>query len=57
MKSCPTSSELRELSFTLGPGYAEVPNPLFYYSNTKMLFGDAKESCEGLSRGLKENKD
>ncbi len=37
----------------LDPGYAEVPNPLFYYENTKMLFGDAKETCEAITRGLK----
>jgi NAD(P) transhydrogenase len=37
-------------------GYAEVPNPLFYYQNTKMLFGDAKGTCEALSAGLKAIK-
>jgi NAD/NADP transhydrogenase beta subunit len=37
-------------------GYAEVPNPLFYYPNTKMLFGDAKGVVEGLVAGLKEEK-
>jgi NAD(P) transhydrogenase len=43
-------------SLTQTAGYAEVPNPLFYYSNTKMLFGDAKTTCEALSQGLKELK-
>ena len=33
-------------------GYAEVPNPLFFYPNTKMLFGDAKSTCDALSHGL-----
>ena len=37
-------------------GYAEVPNPLFYYSNTKMLFGDAKDTCDAISRGLQSSK-
>jgi len=37
-------------------GYAEVPNPLFYYQNAKMLFGDAKQTCDALSKGLHDVK-
>lgn len=40
------------INHMLTAGYAEVPNPLFYYPNTKMLFGDAKSSCDQLSKGL-----
>lgn len=27
---------------------ADVPNPMFYMPNAKMLFGDARVTCEGL---------
>ena len=33
---------------TMGSGYAEVPNPVFYKPNTSMLLGDAKATCDSL---------
>ncbi|KZP04561.1 NAD transhydrogenase mitochondrial precursor [Athelia psychrophila] len=36
----------------MASGYADVPNPMFYMPNTKMLFGDAKDSCEAIKRAL-----
>jgi NAD(P) transhydrogenase subunit beta len=41
------------LKRSLRVGYAGVGNPLFYLDNTRMLFGDARDSIEGLVAELK----
>merc|ERR1712212_1301708 len=33
---------------TMGTGYADVDNPVFYKDNTSMLLGDAKSTCDAL---------
>jgi NAD(P) transhydrogenase subunit beta len=37
---------------SLSPGYAGVPNPLFYRDNTLMYFGDARDSVENLLEAI-----
>lgn len=40
----------------MGSGYADLPNPMFYAENTRMLFGDAKVSCDAIQAALGEGK-
>ena len=37
---------------SMATGYAGVDNPLFVRENTRMLFGDAKDSVQGVLQGL-----
>ena len=38
----------------MATGYAGVQNPLFFEENTRMLFGNAKTTLEGVAQALKE---
>ncbi|MFV1982226.1 MAG: NAD(P)(+) transhydrogenase (Re/Si-specific) subunit beta [Thiohalomonadales bacterium] len=38
---------------SMKPGYAGIDNQLYYNDNCSMIFGDAKEVCEGLVSQLK----
>lgn len=40
------------LKRSMATGYAGVENPLFYKENSRMLFGDAKDSIDSLVKGL-----
>ena len=42
------------LKRSMATGYAGVDNPLFYKENSRMLFGDAKESIEAVLKGLQQ---
>lgn len=39
---------------SLGVGYAAVDNPVFYKTNTNMLLGDAKKTCDALLQKVQE---
>jgi NAD(P) transhydrogenase subunit beta len=40
------------LKRSMATGYAGVQNPLFFLDNTRMLFGDARESLDNVLKGL-----
>lgn len=42
------------LKRSMSPGFAGIENPLFYKENTRMLFGDAKESIQTLVAEFRE---
>lgn len=42
---------------TLGTGYADVDNPIFYKENTSMLLGDAKSTCDALLEKIRGHYD
>jgi NAD(P) transhydrogenase subunit beta len=42
------------LKRSMATGYAGVENPLFFKDNTRMLFGDAKKSLDGVLKALRE---
>jgi NAD(P) transhydrogenase subunit beta len=41
------------LKRSMNTGFAGIDNPLFYKENTSMLFGDAKESIQGVTEEVK----
>ncbi|KAF7166195.1 hypothetical protein CNMCM6106_002119 [Aspergillus hiratsukae] len=50
------SKEVIVMKRGMSSGYADVPNPMFYMPGTRMLFGDAKTSCDAIKAGLEARK-
>ena len=45
--------DLDFLKRSMNPGYSGVDNLLFYQDNTSLIFGDAKDTIEGMVAALK----
>merc|ERR1711924_397569 len=39
---------------SMGGGYADLDNPVFFKENTEMLLGDAKKTADGLAAKVRE---
>merc|ERR1712087_544380 len=39
---------------SMGGGYADLDNPVFYKDNTEMLLGDAKKTADSLATKVRE---
>lgn len=48
------SKQIFIIKRSMKPGYAGVDNDLFYYDNTSLVFGDAKDVCEKLVKAINE---
>ncbi|KAJ9143691.1 hypothetical protein NKR23_g6281 [Pleurostoma richardsiae] len=46
------SKQVIVMKRSLASGYADVPNPMFYMPGTRMLFGDARTSCDALKAAI-----
>ncbi|SPO06874.1 related to mitochondrial nicotinamide nucleotide transhydrogenase [Cephalotrichum gorgonifer] len=46
------SKQVIVMKRSLGSGYADVPNPMFYMPGTRMLLGDAKVSCDAMKTAV-----
>eukprot|EP00112_Aurelia_sp_Birch-Aquarium-sp1_P014176 Seg3042.3 transcript_id=Seg3042.3/GoldUCD/mRNA.D3Y31 product="NADP transhydrogenase" protein_id=Seg3042.3/GoldUCD/D3Y31 len=51
------SKQVVVMKRTLGTGYADVDNPIFYKENTSMLLGDAKSTCDALLEKIRGHYD
>ena len=47
------SKQVYFLKRSMNPGYSGVDNLLFYHDNTSLIFGDAKDTIEGMVTALK----
>ncbi|KAJ5831842.1 hypothetical protein N7474_000153 [Penicillium riverlandense] len=50
------SKEVIVMKRGMSSGYADVPNPMFFMPGTRMLFGDAKSSCDAIKAALETRK-